>query len=533
MEAQQIDAVVVGAGFAGLYLIHKLRTAGFSVVCLEAGQSVGGTWNWNRYPGARCDVPSMDYSYSFSEELQQEWIWKERYASQPEILSYLDHVADRFDLRRSIRFGARVCGAQFDPETSTWTLKTSDGHVVQARYVIMAMGNLSAVQMPRFPGLESFRGTTLHTGNWPHNGHDFAGRRVAVIGTGSSGVQCIPVIAREAEHLTVFQRTPNFSVPAHNRQLTAQEIDARKAIYSDHREQARHSMSGTPPFDLERRTGKEVSPEERQHVWGVAWDAGNPLLLIRAYTDTMTDPEVNDSLATFVQGRIRSIVHDPATAARLTSHSYPIGSKRLCVDSDYYATFNRDNVDLVDVRTTPILRFTDNGIETAEGHVSVDDVVLATGFDAMTGALDAVDIAGSDGSLLREAWAAGPRTYLGVAVTGFPNLFIVTGPGSPSVLSNVVVSIEQHVEWICQALEHVRDHGFTTMEVVPQAQESWTRHVNDLAEGTLYLKADSWFLGANIPGKPRQFMPYLGGVGTYRAECDRVTEAGYVGFRFE
>jgi cation diffusion facilitator CzcD-associated flavoprotein CzcO len=527
---ERVDVVVVGAGFAGLYMLHRLREDGLRARGLEAGDGVGGTWYWNRYPGARCDVPSMDYSYSFSGELQQQWRWTERFASQPEILRYLDHVADRFDLRRDIRFSSRVTSCDFDEQTSCWVVETKDGYRIRATYVVLAGGNLSAAKPPEIPGIDTFHGPWYHTGNWPHEGVDFAGLHVAVIGTGSSGVQCIPRIAAEAASVTVFQRTPNFSVPAHNRPLTDEEVAERVAIYPEHREAARHSQSGTPPFDVGGMPGRDVDPAERERTWKHAWDEGNAIALVRAYSDTMTDPVTNSALADFVRKQIASVVKDPRVAARLVSSDYPIGAKRLCLDTGYYATYNRDNVELVDLRETPIEQVTPAGIRASDRDRAFDALVFATGFDAMTGALDAIAITGRDGLHLREVWAGGPQTHLGLGIVGFPNLFLVTGPGSPSVLSNVVVSIEQHVEWITRCIGYLRDHGYHRIEPSPQAQASWTAHVQEVAEQTLFVKANSWYLGANVPGKPRTFMPYLGGVGHYRDICDDIERAGYDGF---
>jgi cation diffusion facilitator CzcD-associated flavoprotein CzcO len=529
-SGEVVDAVVVGAGFAGLYMLYRLRADGLRVRVLEAGDGVGGTWYWNRYPGARCDVPSMDYSYSFSEELQQEWRWSERFASQAEILRYLNHVADRFDLRRDIRLRTRVKAAAYAEGSSQWQVTAEDGYTVRARFLVMASGNLSAAKRPEICGIDSFRGPAYHTGNWPREGADFTGQRVAVIGTGSSGVQCIPLIAAEAASVTVFQRTPNFSVPAHNRPLSDAEVAERKSVYAEHREKARHSQSGTPPFDVGGLRGHDVDPGVRERTWQRAWDEGNAIGLIRAYSDTMTDPVTNGALAEFVGKQVASIVADQRVAARLISGEYPIGAKRLCLDTGYFATFNRGNVELVDLRKEPIREIIPSGIRTADREREFDAMVFATGFDAMTGALDAVSITGRDGRTLREEWSGGPQTYLGLAVTGFPNLFLVTGPGSPSVLSNVVVSIEQHVEWICSCVAFLREHGYRGIEASTQSQASWTQHVQEVAEGTLFVKANSWYLGANVPGKPRVFMPYLGGVGHYRDVCDDVASAGYNGF---
>ena len=525
----QIDAIVVGAGFAGLYALHRLRGLGLSVRVFEAGDGVGGTWYWNRYPGARCDVESMDYSYSFSDELQQEWCWTERYAAQPEILSYINHVADRFDLRRDVQLSTRVTSAVFDETTSRWTIETDRGDRVTARFCIMATGCLSDAQVPDIAGRETFAGRWYHTGRWPHEGVDFSGQRVGVIGTGSSAIQSIPIIAKQAQHLFVFQRTPNYSVPAHNAPLDAEYERRVKASYPDFRRQARESRVG---FVVERseESALAVSAEARTREYEKRWTRGG-LGFSATYADLLTDQAANDTAAAFFREKIHGIVRDPAVAETLTPRDYPLGTKRLCVDTEYYATFNRDNVTLVDLRKTPIVAITPKGVRTSEREYAVDSLVFATGFDAMTGALLKIDIRGRGGHTLAEKWSAGPRTYLGLAVAGFPNLFMITGPGSPSVLSNMIVSIEQHVDWIADCLAHLRACGHAVIEATAEAEDAWVAHVNEVGHMTLYPRARSWYMGANVPGKPRIFMPYIGGVGVYREKCDAVASAGYEGFR--
>jgi cyclohexanone monooxygenase len=524
----ELDAVVVGAGFAGLYMLHRLRGLGLSTRVFEAGDDIGGTWYWNRYPGARCDVESLDYSYSFSDELQQEWQWTERYASQPEILRYINHVAERFDLRRDIQGSTRVTSAAFDEAARRWMVETDRGDRVSARFCIMATGCLSTTQTPSFPGLESFQGRWYHTGRWPHEGVDFTGQRVAVVGTGSSAIQSIPIIAEQAAHLYVFQRTPNYSIPAHNAPLDRERERRVKADYGEFRRQARESRVG---FVVERNDASAlaVSPEERAREYDKRWQRGG-LGFAATFADLLTSQAANDTAAEFFRAKIRAIVRDPAVADLLTPRDYPLGTKRLCVDTSYYATFNRDNVTLVDLRKTPIEAITPGGLRTSEREYEVDRLVFAIGFDAMTGALLAIDIRGRGGRTLREAWAAGPRTYLGLTVAGFPNLFLITGPGSPSVLSNMIVSIEQHVDWIADCLVHLKRHGHATLEATAEAEAQWVAHVNDVGHQTLYPRAKSWYTGANVPGKPRVFMPYIGGVGTYRQICDDVAAKGYTGF---
>ena len=524
------DAVIVGAGFAGLYMLHRLRGLGLSVRVYEAGGDIGGTWYWNRYPGARCDVESLDYSYSFSDELQQEWRWTERYASQPEILRYIHHVADRFDLRREIQLSTRVTAADWDETAARWTIRTDRGDVVSARFCIMATGCLSVAQLPKFPGLEDFRGAWYHTGHWPHEGVDFTGQRVGVIGTGSSAIQSIPIIAGQAAHLFVFQRTPNFSIPARNAPLDPDVERRIKETYAEHRRLARESRIG---FVVERREepALAVPPDEREREYEARWRRGG-LGFAATFPDLLTSREANETAAEFFRAKIRAIVRDPAVAAALTPRDYPVGTKRLCVDTNYYDTFNRDNVTLVDVRTSPIEAITADGVRTRDRAYTLDSLVFATGFDAMTGALLRIEVRGRGGQTLRAKWADGPRTYLGLTIAGFPNFFTITGPGSPSVLSNMIVSIEQHVDWIADCVESLRAQGRTAIEPTAEAENTWVAHVNEIGNMTLYPLADSWYVGANIPGKPRIFMPYIGGVAVYRQICDAVAAKGYDGFEF-
>ena len=522
------DVVVVGAGFAGLYTLHSLRQRGVSVRLFEAGDGVGGTWYWNRYPGARCDVDSADYSYSFDDALQQEWEWTERFPAQREILRYLEHVADRFGLREDITFGTRVTSAHFDETSGLWTIGTDGGDTVTARWTVMATGPLSAARLPDIDGRDTFAGEVHHTAHWPANGVDFTGKRVGVIGTGSSGVQAIPVIADEAAHLTVLQRTPGFVIPARNRPLAPGELAEIKADYPARRQLQRESHGGwilPAPVGL----ALETAPEVRVKEYETRWAAGG-LAFQTTFGDIMMDATANETAAEFVRSKIRETVADPVTAEALCPRGYPLGTKRVCIGTDYYETYNRDNVDLVDLRATPIERIVPEGIRTESGLHELDMIVYATGFDAMTGALGAIDIRGRGGVTLRETWEAGPRTYLGVAVAGFPNLFVLAGPGSPSVLSNVVVSIEQHVEWVVDYLDHMRSTGTRFAEATAEAQDQWVEHVTTIAEPSLYMRADSWYLGANVPGKPRIFMPYLGGVGNYRNLCAQIAADGYRGF---
>jgi cyclohexanone monooxygenase len=523
---QRFDVVVVGAGFSGLYMLHKLRQSGYSVRVLEAGSGVGGTWYWNRYPGARCDVESIEYSYSFDEDLQREWEWTERYPAQPEILRYLEHVADRFDLRRDIRFDTTATSATWDDDAKQWAIATSSGDEVAARFLVMATGCLSAANLPDIPGRDSFEGDTYHTGRWPHEGVDFTGKRVGVIGTGSSAVQSIPIIAQQADEVIVFQRTPTYSVPAHNRPLAPGELEHVKANYADLRERQRASGAGfAAPAPVD--SALAVDDEARRKEYEARWERGG-LLYLGAYIDLVLSPEANDTAAEFVRGKIREIVKDPEVAEKLVP-TQPIGCKRLCVDTGYYETFNRSNVKLVDISTSPIEAITPSGIRALGEDFDVDAIVFATGFDAMTGALNRIDITGRNGLELRKAWSEGPRTYLGLAVPGFPNMFIVTGPGSPSVLTNMVVSIEHHVGWISDCIDHLREHGIATIEADEESATNWVAYVNGVADLTVFPSCNSWYLGANVPGKPRVFMP-LPGFAPYAMQCAQIAQDGYTGF---
>jgi Predicted flavoprotein involved in K+ transport len=523
-----VDAIVVGAGFSGMYLLRKLREMNLSTIVFETGTDVGGTWYWNRYPGARVDVESLAYSYSFSEDLEQEYEWEERYPTQPEILRYARHVADRFDLRRDIFFETRVNAATYDESSATWLVRTDQGNTVTCRFFIMATGCLSSSKLPEIPGLDRFEGATYHTAHWPHEGVDFTGMRVGIIGTGSSGVQSIPVVAEQAADLTVFQRTPAYSLPARNRRLRSEEVADMKANYRAFRKAAQESGFGVPTA-IPTKSALEVSDEERDAVFEEAWESGSLVNLLTSYADLSTSQEANDTAKRFIHGKIRQIVKDPQTAADLCPE-YPVGTKRPCLDTNYYEAFNRDNVHLVNLRRTPLVEVTEKGIRTSDKEYAFDAIIYATGFDAMTGALTNVDIRGRGGVSLKEEWSAGPRTYLGISSAGFPNLFMITGPGSPSVLSNMIVSIEQHVDWVADAIEYLSQRHLNAIEPTREAQDAWVDHVNVIAGFTLYPKANSWYMGANVPGKPRVFMPYAGGVGEYRKKCDEVAAHGYEGF---
>jgi cation diffusion facilitator CzcD-associated flavoprotein CzcO len=522
------DVVIVGAGFGGMYMLHRLRGLGLSAIVFDVAGGVGGTWYWNRYPGARCDVESMQYSYSFDEQLQQEWEWSEVFAGQPEILRYANFVADRLDLRPDMRFETRVTAAVFDEVIHRWTVRTDRGDTVSARYCVMATGCLSAARMPDLPGLERFKGKTYHTGHWPHEGVDFTGLRVGVVGTGSSAIQSIPVIAAQAAHVTVFQRTPNFSIPSRNGTMPEAYAQSWKDVYPAKRAEARMSRNGILAYPNDQ-SAIETPEQERLAVYEQRWESGGTTFMA-AFNDLIFNKASNDTASEFVRDKIREMVKDPAKAELLAPTSHPIGTKRICVDTDYYLTYNRPNVDLVDVRDTPIEAVTPDGLRVGGKEYQFDAIVFATGFDAMTGALTRMGIVGRDGETLADKWEAGPRTYLGLMTAGFPNMFMITGPGSPSVLSNMIVSIEQHVDWISDCLSHLTDRQLDCIEPTLPAENAWVEHVNEVAHTTLYPSAASWYMGANIPGKPRVFMPYIGGVGTYRQKCDEVAANGYEGF---
>ena len=525
------DAVVIGAGFAGLGMLRKLREEhGMSVQVYETGAGVGGTWYWNRYPGARCDSESYMYCFSFSKEMLQDWNWSGKYPEQPEILSYLNHVADRFDLRRNIQFNTRVTSARFLEDANLWEVETDQGDRVTSQFLITGIGCISSGNVPDIKGLDSFQGEQYHTGSWPHEEVDFAGKSVAVIGTGSSGIQSIPVIARQAEHLTVFQRTPQYTIPARHGTIDRKFLEKTvKPNYDDLMERARWSTGGFP-MDRDERSALEISAAERLEIYEASWAEGGIRFLSTSFKDVSTDRRANDTMAEFIRKKIREMVQDPETAEKLMPTDHPFGSKRPLIDTDYFETYNRENVELVDIRHSPIQEITPRGIRTDDQEFEFDMIVFATGFDAMTGTFFKMDIRGRDGLPLKEKWSEGPKTYLGLQTAGFPNMFMITGPGSPSVLSNMPVSIEQHIDWIADLLQHMREHDIKSVEAEADAEKAWVVHVNEVAEPTMFMQANSWYLGANIPGKPRVFMPYAGGVGTYRKKCNEVADNGYEGF---
>ena len=523
-----VDVVVVGAGFAGLYALHRFRQQGLSVRVFEAADGVGGVWYWNRYPGARCDVESVDYSYSFDKDLEQEWNWTEKYATQPEILAYLNHVADRFDLRRDISFGTRVTDMVLDEQALRWEVRTDRGDVVSARFCILAVGPLSNANIPAIDGLESFAGEVYHTAHWPHEGVDFTGKRVGVIGTGSSGIQAIPCIARQAEQLIVFQRTPNYSVPAGNIPLDDETRATQKAGYVERRRLSMLSGGGSP-HQPHPKSALEVSAEELQQTYERRWELGG-VLFSKAFPDQLVTIEANDTARLFWEQKVRAVIDDPAVADVLIPKDHPIGAKRICTDDNYFQTFNRDNVSLVNLRATPIERIDPSGIDTTDAHYDVDALVLATGFDAMTGSVQKLNVVGRGGRTLNEAWAEGPATYLGLGVPGFPNVFNIAGPGAPSVLANMVLHSELHLNWVADAIAYLDAHGAPAIEAREDATAEWVAECTRRAAGTLMPQANSWYLGANIPGKPRVFMPFVGGFGVYGEIIAEVAAAGYKGF---
>jgi cation diffusion facilitator CzcD-associated flavoprotein CzcO/acetyl esterase/lipase len=528
----EVDVAVVGAGFSGLYMLCRLRGLGLSAIVFDEANDVGGTWYWNRYPGARCDVPTTDYAYSFDAQLEEDWVWSEKYATQPEILAYLRHVADRYDLRRDIRFGTRITAAAWDEAARRWRLRTGDGEEVSCRYYVMASGCLSLPKAPDIAGVDSYRGEVYLTGRWPHDPVDFSGKNVAVVGTGSSGIQCIPLIAAEAARLTVFQRTPNFSVPARNGPPPADRVAQLAADRAGYRAAARWSRGGVPRelTDVSGVTAPELLRRER---FEDAWQAGELFAILGVFSDQGVNAVSNSRVAEMIREKIRAAVSDADVAEALCPKDYPFGTKRPCLDSSYFETFNLPHVRLVDLRRTPIVAVTEAGVDTAGESFEFDAIVFATGFDAMTGPLVSVSVTGTDGVTLEDKWRHGPVTYLGLMTSGFPNFFTITGPQSPSVLSNMVVSIEQHVDWIADCLQRLRAENLDRIEPTPLAEAGWVQHNQDCADITLYPRANSWYMGANVPGKPRVFLPYVGGVDAYRRACDEVAEKGFMGFRLD
>ena len=531
MKNVDVDVVVVGAGFSGLYLLYRLRKAGFSTRVFERGGDVGGTWYWNRYPGARCDVESLQYSYSFDEQLQQDWHWPEKFSAQPDILAYANHVADRFNLKKDIEFNIEVKASWFDENLKTWKITTNTGEEINAQYFIMATGCISTTQIPNIKGLSDYVGNTFHTGDWPHEKVDFSGQSIAVIGTGSSGIQSIPVLAKQAKKLTVFQRTPNYSIPSQNEPMTKKYERSWKDVYSERRKEMRYSAHGSLK-DLNDVPALSVDEDQRQELYTKRWAIGGTGFL-GSFNDLLTNADANYTAAEYVRQQIKRVVKDKETAEILCPRSYPIGTKRICIDTGYFETYNRENVKLVDISKKPIQRLVADGIIVDDQLYAFDSIIFATGFDAMTGSILNVDIKGRGGLALKEKWNAGPKTYLGLMSASFPNLFMITGPGSPSVKSNMIMSIEQHVDLVIETLLSMRRKGLSVVEPELEAENKWVDHVQEVANKTLFPQANSWYMGANIPGKPRLFMPYIGGVGAYREICEEIVANNYRGFKFE
>ena len=531
MKNVDVDVVVVGAGFSGLYLLYRLRKAGFSTRVFERGGDVGGTWYWNRYPGTRCDVESLQYSYSFDEQLQQDWHWPEKFSAQPDILAYANHVADRFNLKKDIEFNIEVKASWFDENLKTWKITTNTGEEINAQYFIMATGCISTTQIPNIKGLSDYVGNTFHTGDWPHEEVDFSGQSIAVIGTGSSGIQSIPVLSKQAKKLTVFQRTPNYSIPSQNEPMTKKYERSWKDVYSERRKEMRYSAHGSLK-DLNDVPALSVDEDQRQELYTKRWAIGGTGFL-GSFNDLLTNADANYTAAEYVRQQIKRVVKDKETAEILCPRSYPIGTKRICIDTGYFETYNRENVKLVDISKTPIQRLVTDGIIVDDQLYPFDSIIFATGFDAMTGSIFNVDIKGRDGLALKEKWNAGPKTYLGLMSASFPNLFMITGPGSPSVKSNMIMSIEQHVDLVIETLLSMRRKGLSVVEPELEAENKWVDHVQEVANKTLFPQANSWYMGANIPGKPRLFMPYIGGVGAYREICEEIVANNYRGFKFE
>ena len=542
------DAIVVGAGFAGMYALYCLRNMGMRVKVYEQASSVGGTWYWNRYPGARCDVDSMQYSYAFSSDLQQEWDWTEKYATQPEILKYAEHVAKRFDLKKDIDFNTSVKSIVFDEKLTNWEIKLDTGKIIKCSFVIMATGNLSVFNKVPFKGVNEYSGRILYTGQWPHHDIDISCENVGIVGTGSSAIQSIPIIAKEAKHLYVFQRTPHYSVPAYNQKLQRSPngkapvgfkqakgfdctatVDEIKADYQGLRDRAR-SMFTAMAFQFNKQSALEVSDKKREKIFESYWQRGG-IPFLAAFNDLSLSLESNYMASEFVRKKIQNVVKDPKIAELLTP-KYNIGCKRLAVDTGYYESFNRSNVTLVDISKDPIKRLNPEGIELKEKNFNLDTIIMATGFDAMTGALSNINIKGKRGADLKDKWIHGPRSYLGIAISGFPNFFMVTGPNSPSVLANLIVGIEHHVNWICKCIKFMEEKKYNQFDVITKEEDNWISHSNELVKNHIYSTCDSWYVGANVPGKSRIFMPYVGGFPKYAEKCKEIEQSDYKGFIF-
>lgn len=526
----RLDVVIVGAGFGGMYAVYKFREMGLKIQGFEAGGDVGGVWYWNRYPGARVDLPSIDYSFSFSPEIEQEWTWSEQFAAQPELLRYINFVAERLDLRRHIQFNTRVKSAVWDEARELWTVTTERGDVYEATYCIMATGPLSVPKDPEIPGLARYQGRLLRAARWPHEPVRFAGQRVGVIGTGSTGIQIVQEVGKEAGELFVFQRTPSFTMPMRNEELTPDYVAEVKRHYAGIRESARNSaVGGTRPQST--RAFFSVTPNQRRQLLEDAWKNGG-LAMLGTYADLLTNPEANEHVAEFVRGKIDEVVQDPVTAEKLKPRDYPIFARRPCLDSSYYETYNRPNVHLIDCLTDPILEITEKGVRTQAGEVELDVLILATGYDGLTGALLAFDVVGRQGLTVNEKWKDGARSHLGLMMEGFPNLFMTTGPNGPAALANIIRISENDVDWIAAAITHMAQHGLTAMEPTAEAEQRWMDIVFALSQRSLLLKAKTWYVGANVKDKPQGLTLFTGGFAKYREHCHAAAQDGYRSFNF-
>ena len=524
---ERVDVVIIGAGFSGMYATHRLRNQ--KIVCLEAGDGVGGTWYWNRYPGARVDIESVEYSYGFDEELQQQWRWPEYFSAQPDLERYANHVADRFNLRDHIRFSNPVKSMQFNQTENLWHVHTAKGDHFTCRYVIAATGSLTAPNLPPWPGRDKFKGKIYHTARWPAEGVDFTGKRVGFIGTGSTGIQAMPIIAEQAEQLVVFQRTPAYCMPSGNRPLDEAHEQDWKANYPERRKQ----MLGTYGASLTETpelSAHDCSPEQRQQILEKAWNSKSAFQMILAFTDVMTDADANEMVCEFVREKIRSIVKDPSVAELLCPTTYPIGGKRLCVGNGYFEMFNRDNVKLVDVKNAPIVEFTESGLRTQAEEYGLDIIITATGFDAVTGAMDRIDIEGCDNRKLKDKWADGPTTYLGAMVSGFPNMFMIHGPSTPAAQAQMITTGEWQVDWTANIIETMEREGLSYIDVTEEAEDEWAQEVEMVSEQSLHKLADSWYNGKNIEGKKGGLMIYVGGFPRFSELCDAAVAEGYKGF---
>lgn len=527
---KRLDMVIVGAGFGGMYAVYKFREMGLSIQAFEAGGNVGGVWYWNRYPGARVDLPSIDYCFSFSPEIEQEWTWSEEFAAQPELLSYMNFVADRLDLRKHYKFSTRIARAIWDEQRQIWQVFTEGGDLYEATYCVMATGPLSVPKDPEIPGLHRFKGELMRAARWPHEPVDFSGKRVGVIGTGSTGIQIIQEVGPLAGELFVFQRTPSFSMPMRNKTLEPDYVAEVKRNYAGLRAAALNSaVGGLRPQST--RAFFSVTPQQRRSLLEDAWKQGG-LAMLGTFSDLLTNPEANEHVAEFLREKIGEVVHDPAVAEKLKPRGYPVFARRPCLDSSYYETYNLPHVHLLDCLDDPIEEITEKGVRLRSGEVELDMLILATGYDGLTGAMLAFDVVGRGGLSVKEKWKDGSRSYLGLMMNGFPNLFMTTGPNGPSALANIVRISENDVNWIANALISMHHNGLGAMEPTLEAENAWMETVNILAQRTLLSKAQTWYVGANVEGKPKGLTIFTGGFPKYAEYCAASARAGYREFTF-